>query len=181
MNDEKKDPVDRMVAAYESMLERVHDAADSAEKKTLPWLRDSLQEAREKAVELGELTRDEADKISRYVERDVHEAANFIAESGQEMRDWLRFDWQLMQNRMLDMFAGMADETGQALKGFADQAREASLYHSGEVAAPGVLKCVACGEEVSFEKTGRIPACPGCGGTRFRRGTEVSDSDSATA
>lgn len=177
MTEEKKDPVDRMVAAYESMIERVHEAADDAEKKTLPWLRESLQDAREKAVELGELTRDEADKISRYVERDLHEAARFIADSGQEMRDWLRFDWQLMQNRMLDMFAGMADQTSQALRGFADQAREASLYHSDEVAAPGTLKCVACGEEISFETTGRVPVCPSCGGTRFRRGTGASDSN----
>ena len=53
MSDEQKDPVDRLVSAYESMLERVHEAADNAEKKTLPWLRESLAGAREKAVERG--------------------------------------------------------------------------------------------------------------------------------
>lgn len=169
MSDKQKDPVDRLVSAYESMLERVHEAADTAEKKTLPWLREALAGARDKAVELEELTREEADKVSRYVERDLHEAAGFIADTGQELRDWLRFDWQLMQNRMLDMFAGMADQTSQALKGFADQAREASLYHSGEVAAPGALECVACGAEINLDKTGRVPTCPNCGATRFRR------------
>ncbi|MDJ0738302.1 MAG: zinc ribbon-containing protein [Gammaproteobacteria bacterium] len=171
MTDKPKDPVDRMVAAYESMLERVHEAADNAEKKTVPWLREALADAREKAVELQELTREEADRVSRYVERDLHEAAGFLADTGQELRDWLSFDWQLMQNRMLEMFAGMADQTSQALKGFADQAREASLYHSGEVTAPGVLQCTACGEELSFDKTGRIPECPKCGATRFQRKT----------
>lgn len=171
MNDKQKDPVDRMVTAYESMLERVHEAAETAEKKTVPWFREALASAREKAVELEELTREEADRVSRYVERDLHEAANFLADSGQEMRDWLSFDWQLMQNRMLDMFAGMADQTSQALKGFADQAREASLYHSGEVTAPGMLKCVACEESLTFDKTGRVPECPKCGATRFQRVT----------
>ncbi len=169
MSDEKKDPVDRMVAAYESMLERVHEAADSAEKKTVPWLREALADAREKAVELQELTREEADRVSRYVERDLHEAAGFLADTGQELRDWLSFDWQLMQNRMLDMFAGMADQTSQTLRDLADQAREASLYHSGEVTAPGVLKCTECGEELTFDKTDRIPECPKCGATRFQR------------
>lgn len=123
MGEPSKGPVDRMVDAYEAMLQRVHEAADSAEQKTLPWLRETLADARERAVELGELTREESEKVARYVERDLHEAANFIAETGQEFRDWLNFDWRLVQSRMLEMFAGMADQTSQALKGFADQAR----------------------------------------------------------
>jgi len=169
MSDQKQDPVDRLVAAYEAMLERVHEAADTAEKKTVPWLREALAGAREKAVELEELTREEAEKVSRYVERDLHEAASFIADTGQEFRDWLSFDWRLMQSRMLDMFAGMADQTSQALKDFADQARAASVYHTGEVTAPGVLECAQCGEELHFEKTGRIPPCPKCKATTFQR------------
>ena len=42
MNEEPKDAVDRLVAAYESMLERVHDAADTAEQKSVPWLREAV-------------------------------------------------------------------------------------------------------------------------------------------
>ncbi|HOP16864.1 MAG TPA: zinc ribbon-containing protein, partial [Gammaproteobacteria bacterium] len=142
---------------------------ETGEKKTVPWLREALANAREKAVELEELTREEAEKVSRYVERDLHEAASFIADTGQEFRDWLTFDWRLMQNRMLDMFAGMADQTSQALRGFAEQARQASQYHTGEVTAPGVLECSECGEILHFEKTGRIPPCPKCNATTFQR------------
>jgi len=170
MTDPKsKDPVDRLVDAYERMLERVHDATDSAEKKTVPWLREALDDARDKAVELEELTREEADRIARYVERDVQDAAEFLADSGQEFRDWLRFDMELIQDRFLDMFAGMADQTGQALRDIADRAREASTYHTGEITAPGVLECTACGELLHFEKTGHIPPCPKCQHTQFRR------------
>jgi putative NIF3 family GTP cyclohydrolase 1 type 2 len=169
MNDKQRDTVDRLVDAYEAMLERVHDAADNAEKKTVPWMREALADARDKAVEFEELTREEAEKVSRYVERDLHDAATFIAETGQEFRDWVSFDWQLMQNRMLEMFAGMADQTGAALKGFAEQARQASLYRTGEITAPGVLECTECGEELHFEKTGHIPPCPKCNATRFQR------------
>lgn len=176
MSERQKDPVDRLVGAYEAMLERVHEAADTAEKKTVPWLREALANARERAVELEELTREEADKVSRYVERDLHEAASFIADTGQEFRDWVRFDWRLMQNRMLEMFAGMADETSQALRGFAEQARRSSLYHTGEVAAPGVLQCTECGEELHFKKTGRIPPCPKCKATSFQRKVAAAES-----
>ena len=174
MSDKQKDPIDRLVGAYEAMLERVHEAAETGEKKTVPWLREALANAREKAVQLEELTREEADKVSRYVERDLHEAASFIADTGQEFRDWLTFDWRLMQNRMLDMFAGMADQTSQALRGFAEQARHASQYHTGEITAPGVLECTGCGETLHFEKTGRIPPCPKCNATTFQRKPAVA-------
>jgi len=170
MTDPKQqDPVDRLVEAYERMLERVHETADTAEKKTVPWLREALAEARDKAVELEELTREEAEKISDYVERDVKDAAEFIAESGQEFRDWLRFDMSLIQDRFLDIFAGMADQTSQALQDIADRAREASSYHTGEITSPGVLECTECGELLHFEKTGHIPPCPKCQHTEFRR------------
>ena len=57
----------------------------------------------------------------------------------------------------------------QDVKGFAEQARQASLYRTGEITAPGVLECSECGEELHFEKTGRIPPCPKCSATRFQR------------
>ncbi len=178
MSDSSKDPVDRLVDAYEQMLTRVSEAAETAEHKTLPWLRETLRTARERAVELEELTREEADKVSAYVERDLQDAGQFIADTGQEFRDWVSFDWRLMQSKMLDMFAGMADQTSQALQGFADQAREASLYHTGEITAPGVLECTVCGEQLHFEKTGHIPPCPKCKATAFRRRTAKPEPDS---
>ena len=166
---DKKDAVERMVSAYEAMLERVHDTVEAAEKKTVPLLRETLQQAREKAVELGELTREEADKVSKYVERDMHDAAEFIADTGQEFRDWFRFDWQLINDKLLGMFAGVADQTSLALRELAEQARQSTLYHSEEITGPGSLTCTRCGEVMHFSHVSRIPPCPGCHGTEFSR------------
>ena len=166
-DDKKKDPVDRMVEAYESMLERVHELfTDEDGKNTLA---EALADAREKAVELGELTREEAEKLSDYVQRDIQDAAEYIAETGQEFRDWFLFDWKLIEDRIFKMVAGVADQTSLQLKELARQAREASLYHTGEVTGPGTLVCTACGKEIHFKKTGRIPPCSGCSGTSFNR------------
>jgi hypothetical protein len=176
MNDKSTDPVDRLVAAYEAMLQRVHEAADTAETKTVPWLRETLANARERAVELEELTREEAERVSAYVERDLQDAATFLADSGQEFRDWVSFDWQLMQDRMLQMFAGMADQTSLALRELAEQARNASLYRTGDITAPGMLECVDCGQALRLRKTGHVPPCPKCQGTVFRRRTGETES-----
>lgn len=168
------DPVDRLVEAYERMLERVHETANSAGQKGLPWLRETLAGARDKAVELEELTREEAERISSYVERDIHDAAEFIADSGQAIQDWWQFDVAYVQERFFEAFAGMADQTSEALRDIAERAREASIYHTGEITAPGVLECTACGEQLHFEKTGHIPPCPKCQGSEFRRASRTA-------
>lgn len=164
-----RDPLDRMVVAYENMLERVDDLLEKAEETALPTLKKGLEHAREKAIELDELTREEAEKIASYVERDMHDAAGFLHKTGEEFREWLRFDLELIENRLLDMFAKVADKTSLELGRFAEQAREASLYHTGEITGPGTLICSECGKEMHFHKTGHIPPCAGCHGTRFAR------------
>jgi predicted RNA-binding Zn-ribbon protein involved in translation (DUF1610 family) len=178
MSEDPKDPVDRLVEAYDRMLRQVHEAAESAEQKSAPWLRETLVTARERAVELGELTREEAERISTYVERDLQDAAQFIAETGQEFRDWVSFDWHLMQDRLLEIFAGMADQTSETLRAFAEQARETRRYRAGDITAAGTFECVACGAQLQLKKTGHIPPCPKCQATAFERRTNVaSDGD----
>ena len=78
-----RDPLDRMVEAYETMLERVGDGMDTAAHRTVPALRHALERARETAVELGELTREEAERIASYLERDVRDAAHYLADTGE--------------------------------------------------------------------------------------------------
>ena len=64
-------------------------------------------------------------------------------------------------------------KTRLELEKLADQAREASRYHTGEVTGPGTLICEGCGKEIHFHKAGRIPPCPGCQGTGFTRQTTM--------
>jgi hypothetical protein len=166
---EKSDGVERMVKAYENMLERMHDLLDRTERRTVPLLREAVTEARERAVELGELTREEAEKVSRYLERDMNDAADFLVDTGQELRDWFNFDRKLINERLLDMFASVADQTSLAFRELAERARQASLYRAEEITGPGTLVCTQCGEEMHFRHVSRIPPCPTCHGKEFSR------------
>ncbi|MCG6862649.1 MAG: zinc ribbon-containing protein [Chromatiaceae bacterium] len=170
---EKPDTVDRLVEAYERMLKRTHDTIELAEKETVPAFRELLHKARDNMVELGELTREEAQKVAEYVERDIEDAAAYIAETGEDLKSWWRFDLDMMEQRMLDVFSRVADQTSVQLHNLAEQARQASLYNAGEVAGPGTLVCDSCGAEVQMLKTGRIPPCPKCQGTELKRQSET--------
>jgi len=165
----QKEPLEHLVEAYDIMLKRVSDAAEKAEKTAIPALKKNIEHARETAIEVGELTRDEAEKIATYLERDMHDAADLLSETGKEFKDWAKFDLELIENRLLEMFANVADKTRLELDALAEQARRASMYHTGEVTGPGTLICTSCGKELHFHKTGHIPPCAGCRGTEYKR------------
>ncbi len=164
-----QDPFDRLAAAYDHMLNEVHEAFDSAREHAIPGLKQYLDDAREKMIELGELSREEADKVAGYVERDMKDAAKYLLDTGEELSAWWRFDVQQVEKRMFEMFTSVADQTKLELAKLAERASQASLYHTGEITGPGTLVCSRCGKEMHFKKTGHIPPCPGCQSTEFHR------------
>lgn len=177
-NNQKQTTEDRLVNAYERMLERARAAVDDAEEAT-PKLRAMLDSARDHMVELGELSREEAHKIAGYIERDIEDAAHYIAETGEDLRAWWRFDLELIEQRMLEAFTSVADQTRVQLEQWTERARQASLYQAGQITGPGTLVCDKCGAETRFTRAGRIPACSECGGLAFKRVTAARKSGEA--
>lgn len=159
----------KLVAAYDKMMERVNTLLSDAEEQALPALQRNIDKAKKQAVELKEITAEEADKVAEFVKRDLHDAAEYIGSSGKELRTWFSFDLELVEHRMLDLFARVADKTSLELERLANQARRAQEYHTGEITGIGTLVCADCGSEVHFKKTSRIPPCPKCHKTIFKR------------
>lgn len=158
--------------AYNRMLERVRSflaRGGEAGGSEQPALQRGIEAAKETAVELGELTRDEAERIGYFLKRDLEDASRYLADSGHELADWLQIDVGLIESQILEWFAEAADRTALDWARLrADLARNAE-YHTGEIAGPGVLECTECGERIHFHATGHIPPCPRCKGTVFRR------------
>ncbi len=160
---------EHLLHGYERMLERARSTLEQARKEAVPPLSQLLDKAREKAVSLGELSREEAEKVAHYLRRDVDDAADHLNESNDELGDWLRFDMELIEERLRDLFSGMVDHTRLELDRLATRAREGTILSTGEVSGPGTLECRGCGQHLHFHRTGHIPPCPKCHGTEFRR------------
>ena len=163
--------VDHLVDAYERMLKRTRERIDDAEEST-PKLRDWLEKARDHMVELGELTREEANRIAEYIERDIEDAAHYLVDTGEDLKTWWRFDLKLIEDRLLDAFTGVADQTSVQLREWAERAQQARAdkrYKSGEITGPGTLVCSNCGARLHFQRATRIPDCAECGSKEFRR------------
>jgi len=164
---------EKLIHGYNRMMERVKGAMEKIGEKTAPRLRQAIEQAKEKAVELEELTEEEAERIGEYLRRDIESAADYLAsEKVQELKDWLRIDAQLIEQQLLDMFLSVADQTKLDMLQFQEQLEEASEYRTGEITGPGALACLDCGEVLHFHKTSHIPPCPRCHGTVFTRDVE---------
>lgn len=160
---------DKLVQAYNQMMERVRHTLAGTEARVLPTLKHSLDKARETAVELGELSHDEAEKISMWLKRDVQDAGKHLAENSHELGDWLRFDIDQIEDRLLQMFTGVADKTRLEIQQLQQKLEQDPPHMSGEITAPGTLYCTRCNEALVFNHTARIPVCPQCGNESFRR------------
>ncbi|MFO1371162.1 MAG: zinc ribbon-containing protein [Candidatus Competibacteraceae bacterium] len=167
----------RLAQAYNQMIERVKtrlEELEQAEKEAFPRLHASIEHAAEKAVELGELTREEARLIGGYLKRDLEDAGQYLATTGHDLRTWLRFDLELLEDRLLDFFQRGVDQSRLDLLAFEEPAPGAEIvqYRSGEITGPGTLQCDSCGEPVVFHAPAAIAPCPMCDGTTFVRVTE---------
>jgi Zn finger protein HypA/HybF involved in hydrogenase expression len=158
-----------LVRAYRRMLDR---ARELLEQETRPSLKHAVESARKTTVELGELTRDEADQVAQYVRRDLHDAGEYLARTGRELREWAQIDLSMVEHGLLDLFVRAADRTRLEFEAFNRELREGPAYHSGEMTGPGTLRCTACGQTMHFHEPGHIPPCPRCHKTEFRRATD---------
>ena len=155
--------------AYNRMMEQVKTLADHLGYQNL---KHAIQLAKDKAVDLGELSREEAEKIGDYLMRDLEDAGHYLANNtGDELKDWLRFDLTLIEDRLLEMFALAADKTKLEFMQIAERARRAGEYHTGNITSIGTLQCMSCGELLHFHATSHIPPCPKCRNSVFRRPT----------
>ena len=89
-DDKSKAASERLVHAYDRMLQRAEHTLATAAARSEAALNHALEAAKEKAVELGELTREEADEIYEFVARDLYAAGRHLATQEHDIGDWLR-------------------------------------------------------------------------------------------
>ncbi|MGD8741958.1 MAG: zinc ribbon-containing protein [Granulosicoccaceae bacterium] len=160
---------ERLVNAYNHMLNTLHRLVSKTGKQTGPVIEKGLQEAREAMSELDELGREDLEKVSNFLRRDIESAGEWLGEHGHELKDWARFDLALAEQQLLSAFSNVADRTTFELKQLEMRAAMRGEWHTGEITTIGTLTCTECGEELHFHHTGHIPPCPKCKGTRFTR------------
>jgi len=163
------DPFDTLGAVYEKMYEDVAESIHNATNKTAPLLHDWIEEAKHKAVELDELTEEDAKQLAEWLKRDFDDALNYLSETESELKDWLGFEASLIKSTIIQKLLEAADKTTVELTQMKKNLNQSANYKTGEITGPGSLICDECHKRLHFYKAGRIPPCPKCNSTSYHR------------
>ncbi|WP_106478500.1 zinc ribbon-containing protein [Phytohalomonas tamaricis] len=177
----------RLSDAYERILARFHrdnNGASStvddpqrgqAEDKGQSRLnREGLQREIDEAVQfeadVENFTKDELALLRAWVERDLADLRRYLASGGESVANWLGIDIVTISERIRQGLFSVADRTVVDRTRFEDDLEAARAdYYEGEIAAPGRMACVHCGEIVTLIRPTRLEPCHACGHRYFQR------------
>ena len=160
---------DKLIEAFDHMVDQVSDAIHDAEEALSPTVDEMVHNAQQLARELYALTQEEAESLGATLKRDMHKANKTLNQQGKELKDWLSFDLTLIEDRFIDMIARSADKIWLDFRAFENEDHQASAYRSGEVCNAGRVSCGNCDQSLDLTKTGQLPRCPACDHNEFYR------------
>jgi Zn finger protein HypA/HybF involved in hydrogenase expression len=157
-NDKKEEHED--VGLYEKLAARTADLLEEG-KKTFD---EALKRAKEELSSAGDFSREQADKLGEYVRRDLKENADKAKDAVKKA-----VEPQRLAAGAQSAFTRILTSTAEALTELAERSEKSLEYKTGEITSPGTLTCKDCGAEMHMSKTTRIPPCPKCHKTLFRK------------
>ncbi|PLX79970.1 MAG: hypothetical protein C0616_09545 [Desulfuromonas sp.] len=160
MTEQKDNNEQQEVGLYERLAQRTAELIEESKKN----VDDALKKASEELNKAGNYSSEQMDKVTSYVRRDLVENAN-------KARDAVKssVDPQRMAAGVQSVFSRILTSTADALSEFAHKTEKALEFKTGEVTSPGTLTCKDCGAEMHLKSTARIPPCPKCHKTMFRK------------
>ena len=172
----QKKSASHLISAYNQMMNEMQGAFEQAAANDMT-LQKALELAKHQAVQLGEVTAEEAYEIGEYIKRDINDAAEYMMESSAEFYDWLLLDIEIIERKVMELFLSVADHTRIELEQFKKTsplsnqvlAEQIPVYKSGEITGPGTLICENCGKVKPFLSSDEISNCERCGHNRFIR------------
>ena len=151
------------VSLYQKMADRAAEILQEG-RKTLD---EALKKAGDEISAGGEYTREQAEKIGQYLRRDLSE----VGKKAQLARDSV-IDAVEPRRVVAGVQSGLSRllrTAADVLSELAGKSEQVLEFKTGEVTSPGTLTCKSCGKEMHFKSTVRIPPCPSCHSTFFRK------------
>lgn len=161
MNDQNdKQDEHEEVGLYEKLASRTADLLDEG-KKTFD---EALKKAKEELSNAGDFSREQADKLGEYVRRDLKANADKAKVAVKKA-----VEPQRLAAGVQSAFSRILTTTAETLTELAERSEKTLEYKTGEITSPGTLTCKDCDAEMHMTKTTRIPPCPKCHKTIFRK------------
>jgi len=149
---------------YDQLAERFKELFESKAEKTVEIANAALEKARQQLTAAGTFSEEQGLKLKAFLERDVRHVAEAVRDEAKEKLNPSR-----LGTGALASISSLLQAAGSTLSDIAEKAGKSLSCRSGEITAAGSLKCKSCGYVMHFKKTGRIPPCPKCHKTDFKK------------
>jgi len=149
---------------YDQLAARFKELFESGAEKSSEVAQVAMEKAREQLTAAGTFSEEQGKNLKTFLERDFAQMAETMRNEAKEKLNPSRVSAGAMAS--LSTLLGAA---GSALSSIAERTQKATSCRSGEITSAGTLTCTACANELHFKKTGRVPPCPKCHATEFRK------------
>ncbi|MBF0281022.1 MAG: NADP-dependent isocitrate dehydrogenase [Zetaproteobacteria bacterium] len=149
---------------FDALAHRFKEVLDSGSEMSAEIAEDAMEKARKQLTRAGEFTEEQGIKLKGFLERDFKQMAISFRDEAK-----LRLNPSRLGAGALASLSSLMESAGHALANVAAKAEQARACRSGEITSAGTLTCEACGYELHFKKSGRIPPCPKCHKTAFKK------------
>ncbi|MFO7605567.1 MAG: hypothetical protein R6W72_04620 [Desulfurivibrionaceae bacterium] len=185
-------PVEEELAAYEKLRKRVgRILGDLNEKINTESISQAMEKAKEELKGAGEHSRETIARVGETLKKDIASSIGRVKPGMDKGIGAAREDFNQLFNRggalwrelsseaerlgklsldkggsfLLHVTRGLSEWTGN----LSDKLDSSLSYKTGEVTHGGEFACTACGGAIHLKKPGRLPPCPKCSKTEFRR------------
>jgi len=164
-------PEIKLPKAYQQLLKTVLKDKKSGQKIDAQYWH-KLQINLEKDQQLN-LT--ESRLVINALQRDLAEAHHVFKAIGNAIANWVSFDAAVIEDKIEDWIALVADDTEVDWLLLGKQWNERDQYQSGELVGSGSFKCNECNFVLSYSAAASLPLCPQCKNSVFTKTTKEND------
>jgi len=151
---------EREVGLYEKLTARTSEILEDG-RKTLD---EALKKAKDEMTRAGDFSKEQVDRVGEFVRRDIIENAGKAVEAVKNAVDPHRLSAGIQ-----DFIARILTSTADTISGLAQKTEENLEHKTGEPTSAGTLTCKECGAQMHLKHASRIPPCPKCHKTVFRK------------
>ncbi len=149
---------------YDQLAARFKELFEAGAEKSAEMAQATMEKARQQLTAAGAFSEEQGKNLKTFLERDFAQVATSMRAEAREKLNPSR-----VGAGALSSLSALLNMAGSALSSAAEKTQKVISCRSGEITSAGTLTCQACGHEMHFKKTGRVPPCPKCHATEFRK------------
>jgi len=164
---EKDNTEKEWLRQYDALAARFDKVFQDAKAHSREAMNTALDKAKAELVAAKEISAERGEQLRAYLAQDMEQVLEAARHLGEGARQ--KLDPKRLEAGALASLAAVLERAGKVILELEQKVKKPITCKTGGITSAGTLTCQACGEQVHFEKTGRIPPCPKCKGTVFTK------------